>query len=63
MKKYLTLMLVLAAALCLASTAYADVIIGPAEVAVLYTVKFLPWILVGAVVVITALLLRKFRKK
>ena len=63
MKKYLTVVLVLVAALCLASTAYADVIIGPAEMAALYAVKLLPWILVGAVIAVTALLLRKFWKK
>ena len=62
MKKYLTVMLVLTAVLCLMSTAHADVIAGPA-VSVFYAVRFLPWILVGAVVVVTVFLLRKFRKK
>ena len=62
MKKYLTAMLVLASMPALMSTAHADVIAGPA-VAVFYAVRFLPWILVGAVVGVTVFLLRKFRKK
>lgn len=62
MKKYLTATLVLLAALSLTAVAHADVIAGPA-VAVFYAVRLLPWILVGAVVGVTAFLLRKFRKK
>ena len=62
MKKYLTMTLVLLTMLALMSTAHADVIAGPA-VAVFYAVRFLPWILVGAVVGITVFLLQKFWKK
>ena len=62
MKKYLTATLVLLAALSLTAVAHADVIAGPA-VAVFYAVRLLPWVLVGAVVGVTAFLLRKFRKK
>ena len=42
--------------------AQADVLAGPA-VAVLCTVRVLPWILVGDVVGVTVFLLRKFWKK
>ena len=62
MKKVLTLTLVLVTALSLTAVAHADVIAGPA-VTVFYAVRFLPWILVGAVAGVTALLLRKFWKK
>lgn len=62
MKKYLIFMLALLAALSLTAVAHADVIAGPA-VTVFYAVRFLPWILVGAVAGVTALLLRKFWKK
>lgn len=62
MRKYWTAMLVLTAMLALTSTAHADVIAGPA-VTVFYTVRFLPWILVGALVGVTAFLLQKFWKK
>ena len=62
MKKYRIVLLALLALPALMGTAYADVIAGPA-VAVFYAVRLLPWILVGAVVGVTAFLLRKFRKK
>ena len=62
MKKYLIVLLALLAVPALTGTAYADVIAGPA-VAVFYAVRFLPWVLVGAVVGVTVFLLRKFRKK
>ena len=61
MKKRLTILLVLLTMLSLTSIAHADVIAGP-MIAVFYAVRLLPWILVGAVVVVTLLLLRKFRK-
>lgn len=63
MKKYLITMLALTAMLSLMSTAYADVIASPGEVAMIYAAWFLPWILVGAVVIVTVVLLRKFWKK
>lgn len=62
MKKYRIVLLALLAVPALMGTAYADVIAGPA-VAVFYAVRFLPWVLVGAVVGVTAFLLRKFWKK
>ena len=61
-KKFLTLALVLAAALSLTATAHADVIAGPA-VALYYGARSLPWILVGAVVGVTVYLLRKYWAK
>ncbi|MCI9444258.1 MAG: hypothetical protein HFF69_05975 [Oscillospiraceae bacterium] len=62
MKRHLTLALVFLSVPALMGAAQADVIAGPA-VAVLCTVRFLPWILVGAVVGVTVFLLRKFWKK
>lgn len=62
MKKYLATILALTTMLSFMSTAHADVIAGPA-VTVFYAVRFLPWILVGAVVAVTVFLLRKFWKK
>lgn len=63
MKKYLTAMLALMAVPLLMSTARADVIAGPAVTAAIVAMELLPWILVGAVVGVTAFLLRKFLKK
>lgn len=62
MKMYLTLAFLFLAVPFLTAVARADVIAGPA-VAVFYAVRFLPWVLVGAVVGITTFLLRKFWKK
>lgn len=62
MKKRLTTLLVLMAVPALMSTAHADVIAGPAA-PLLCAARFLPWILVGAVVGVTAFLLRKFWNK
>lgn len=61
-KKLLTLALVLMTALSLTAIARADVIAGPA-VALYYGTRFLPWVLVGAVVGITVYLLRKYWTK
>ena len=61
-KKLLTLALVFMAALSLTATAHADVIAGPA-VALYYGARFLPWVLVGAVVGVTVYLLRKYWTK
>ena len=64
MKKRLTLSLALLAALLLTTPAFADVIApGPGEVAATLAGRFLPWILVGAVVGVTVYLLRKYWKK
>lgn len=62
MKKFLTLSIALLTALSLTAVARADVIAGPA-VTIYYTAQFLPWVLVGAIVGITAFLLRKCWKK
>lgn len=64
MKKRLTLSLSLLAALLLAAPAYADAIMpGPGEVAATLAERFLPWVLVGAVVGVTVYLLRKYWTK
>ncbi len=62
MKRILTCLLVLLTMPALMATAHADVIAGPA-VAIYYTVRFLPWILVGAAVGVTVFLLEKFWKR
>ena len=62
MKKALTVTMCLLTMLALTTVAHADVIAGPA-VALFYTVRLLPWILVGAVVGVTVFLLRKFWKR
>lgn len=61
-KRLLTLALVLVTALSLTAIAHADVIAGPA-VALYYGARFLPWVLVGAVVGVTVYLLRKYWTK
>lgn len=64
MKKHLTLSLALLAALLLTTPAFADAIMpGPGEVAATLAERFLPWILVGAVVGVTVYLLRKYWTK
>lgn len=62
MKRLLIPLLLAAAFPALAATARADVIAGPA-LAVFYGIRLLPWLLVGALVGVTAFLLHKFRKK
>ena len=62
MRKMATFLLALTAAVCLTTAALADVIAGPALV-VYAAVRFWPWVLVALVVIITFVLLRKFRKK
>lgn len=62
MKHFVTVLLALTAALCLTTAAAADAIAGPALV-VAVAFHYLPWLLVIAVVLVTLLLLRKFRKK
>ena len=63
MKKLLTLSMALLTALSLTAVARADVIASPGEVALLYTMHFLPYILVAVVVLITIYMLIKFWKK
>ena len=62
MKKFVTLLWMIAIMSCLTLVAYADVIAGP--MIVLWAITRLwPWILVAIVVFITVRLLRKYRKK
>lgn len=63
MKRTVTLILALTAALCLTAAARADVIAGPVEVALGLAQLLGPVLLVAAVVVVTLLLLRSFRNK
>ena len=63
MKKASTIALVLLTMLSLTSVAHADVVISPVEIAGLYVLRALPWILVAAVVGVTIFLLWKFWKK
>ncbi len=63
MKRTVTLILALTAALCLAATAQADVIAGPVVMALGLAQLLGPVLLVTAVVVVTLLLLRSFRNK
>ena len=63
MKKLLTLSMAFLTALSLTAVARADVIASPGEIAMLYTMHFLPYILVAVVVVVTICLLIKFWKK
>ena len=62
MKKLLTLLLALVSALSLAAVAYADVI-SPAGLAVALIADNIVWILVAAVVIVTAVILWKLRKR
>ena len=62
MRKFSVLLLALTAALCLTTVAFADVIAGP--MIILWGItKISPYLLVAAVVMVTVILLRKFRKK
>lgn len=64
MKKLRMLPLTAVAAVSLTTAARADAIsVSPAEAALELGERLLPWLLVGAVVVATAILLRRFRKK
>ena len=63
MKKLLTLSMALLTALSLTAVARADVIASPGEIVLLYTMCFLPYILVAVVVLITIYMLIKFWKK
>lgn len=62
MKRFLTCSLTLVMLASLTAVAHADVIAGPA-VAVYYGARFLPWVLVGAVVGVTVYLLRRYWRK
>ena len=64
MKKLVTSILVVAAALGLTAVAFADTIsVSPDEAALELGGRILPWALVAVLVAVTVLLLRKFRKK
>ena len=64
MKKLVTSILAVAAALGLTAVAFADTIsVSPGEAALELGGGVLPWALVAVLVAVTVLLLRKFRKK
>lgn len=64
MKKLVTSILAMAAALGLTAVAFADTIsVSPDEAALELGGRILPWALVAVLVAVTVLLLRKFRKK
>ena len=63
MKRLSVFLPVLLLMVALSPTAHADVIFSPVLIAVSVLARALPWLLVIAVVVITIILLRKFRKK
>ena len=64
MKKLVTSILAVAAALGLTAVAFADTIsVSPDEAALELGGGILPWALVAVLVAVTVLLLRKFRKK
>ena len=62
MRKLVAFLLALTASVCLTTAALADVIAGPALV-VYAALRFWPWVLVAVVVIVTWVMLRKFRKK
>ena len=63
MKRTLTVTLTLLTVLSLTAVAHADVVFSPAAAVGYSVLHYLPWILVGAVVIITIFLLQKFWKK
>ena len=64
MKKLVTSILAVAAALGLTAVAFADTIsVSPCEAALELGGGILPWALVAVLVAVTVLLLRKFRRK
>lgn len=63
MKRLSVFFPVLLLMVALSPTAHADVIFSPVLIAVSVLARALPWLLVAAVVLITIILLRKFRKK
>ncbi len=62
MKKFLLLLWMTALFSCLTLIVHADVIAGP-MIVVWAALRFWPWLLVAVVVIITLMLLRKYRKK
>lgn len=63
MKRLSVFFPVLLLLISLSPTAHADVIFSPVLIAVSVLARALPWLLVAAVIVLTVILLRKFRKK
>lgn len=66
MKKFVTLLWMAAVIGCLTVIAHADVIFGPIGFVfgvISYAYQIWPWILVTVVVIITLMMLRKYRKK
>ena len=62
MKKFVTLLWMIAVMGCMTLVAYADVIAGP-MIALWAITRLWPWFLVAIVVLITVRLLWKYRKK
>lgn len=63
MKGMLRLLCTLLTAVGLAPIVKADAIVSPAAVAGILFLRALPWILVGALVVLTVILILRFKKK
>jgi len=63
MKQTMYLLCALLLAVGLAPIARADAIASPAAIAGILFLRALPWILVGALVVVTILLILRFKKK
>ena len=63
MKKFVTLLWMVATIGCMTLVAYADAIVGPVALTMHFIYYFWPWFLVAIVVLITVRLLRKYRKK
>lgn len=66
MKKLVTLLWTVAIMGCLTIVAYADAIVGPVAYVILAgrtLYRFWPWILVAVVVIITLVMLKKYRRK
>ena len=62
MKKFVTLLWMVATIGCMTLVAYADAIAGP-MIALWAITRLWPWFLVAIVVFVTVRLLRKYRKK
>lgn len=66
MKKFVTLLWTAAILGCLTVVAYADAIVGPLDYIIYagYVVyRLWPWILIAVVVIITLVMLKKYRRK
>ena len=63
MKRWKTLFWGLITSVALITAAHADVMFSPVLIAVGLFAQALPWLLVAAVVIVTVLILLRFRKK